>query len=249
MSDDGRLNAVPGVRAVEALLAHEPHRIKALLLAGDRNGARGRVADTAEQLGVPIRRASMKALAERVDALRHQGVVALVEPADYVAWESLLAHPNPLILAVDQVTDPRNLGAMLRAGEAQGVTGALITRSRCARLGPTVTRTSAGASELMPVAMESNLARALDAAKAAGLLVIGAALDGQAPRAVDLTGPTIIVVGSEGRGLRRLTREHCDHLVTIPLAGRTESLNAATAAAILFYEVMNQRSRREAGHG
>jgi len=244
MLDETKLNAVPGIRAVEALLTHDPARIKSLLLAGERSGARGRLAATAERLGISIRTVKMNALTERLDGLQHQGVVALVEPADYVSWESLLSHPSPLILAVDQVTDPRNLGAMLRAGEAMGVTGALVTRSRCARLGPTVAKTSAGASELLPVAMESNLARALERAQAAGCQVIGAAFDGVAPAQLDFTGPTVLVVGSEGKGLRRLTREVCDQIVTIPLIGRTESLNAATAAAVLFYAASVQRPEK-----
>ncbi len=241
MLDESRLTAVPGVRAVEALLTHDPSRIKTLLLAGERGGARGRLGDTAERLGIPVRTTNMNALTQRIDALQHQGVVALVEPADYVSWESLLAHPEPLILAVDQVTDPRNLGAMLRAGEAMGVTGALVTRSRCARLGPTVAKTSAGASELLPVAMESNLARALERAQALGFQVVGAAFEGEPPDRLDFTGPTVLVIGSEGKGLRRLTRKVCDQIVTIPLCGRTESLNAATASAVLFYAASAQR--------
>ena len=246
MADERRFNAVPGVRAVEALLTHDPGRIASLLLGGEVTGARKRLQTQAEQLGISTKMVKMNVINERIDGVAHQGVLALVEPADYAPWDVLLARPNGLILAVDQVTDPRNLGAMLRAGEAMGVTGALVTRSRCARLGPTVAKTSAGASELMPVAMESNLARALEQAKTAGFQVIGAAFDGENPEAIDLTVPTVLVVGSEGKGLRRLTREVCDRIVTIPLSGRTESLNAATAAAVLFYAAAAQRREKNA---
>ena len=124
----------------------------------------------------------------------------------------LLEHENPLIVAVDQVTDPRNLGAILRAGEGMGVTGALVTKNRCARLGPTVSKTSAGASELLPVAMEANLARSLRRAQDAGLQIVGADFDGLAPAQIDLTIPTVLVIGAEGRGIRRLLGNYATQL-------------------------------------
>lgn len=238
---------VPGIRAVEAMLEHQPGRIRAIHYTGERTGARARLLDRAEQLGIETRETTERALEDRVGELRTQGVVALVEPADYRPWGDLITGETPLLLAVDQITDPRNLGAMLRAAEAMGATGALVTSNRCARLGPTVTRTSAGASELLPVAMETNLARALRAAADAGLQIIGADLDGEPPERLDLTRPTVLVIGAEGKGLRRLTRECCDAVATIPLVGLTESLNAATAAAILVYEAARQREARSGG--
>lgn len=232
---------VPGIRAIEALLEHQPARIRAIRFVGERDGARGRLLERAEALGIDVRPTTGRAVVERLGDLRTQGVVATVEPAGYRSWPELCAVPAPLLLAVDQVTDPRNLGAMLRAAEAMGATGALLTSNRCARLGPTVARTSAGASELLPVAMETNLARALRAAGDGGLQIVGADLDGEPPERIDLTRPTVLVIGAEGRGLRRLTRTCCDAIVTIPLGGLTESLNAATAAAILVYEATRQR--------
>lgn len=233
---------VPGVRAVEALIEHQPERIVAVHHAGPDKGARARVIERARALGAKIVQTKPKALAERVGGgVRTQGIVALVEPVDYTPWSALIGRPDALLMAMDQVTDPRNLGAILRAGEAMGATGALLTSNRCARLGPTVTRTSAGASELIPVAMETNLARALLAAREAGCRLIGADLDGEAPDAIDLTGPIVLVIGAEGQGLRRLTKDTCDAMATIPLVGMTESLNAATAASILVYEAIRQR--------
>lgn len=232
---------VPGIRAVEAMLDHQPGRVKSLRYVGARDGSRGRLLARAEELGIETRETTEKAIAERLGDLRTQGVVAVVEPAGYCSWSALLEADAPLLLAADQITDPRNLGAILRAAEAMGATGALLTSNRCARLGPTVTRTSAGASELLPVAMETNLARALRAAGDAGLQIVGADLDGQPPHQIDLARPTVIVIGAEGRGLRRLTRSCCDAIATIPLGGLTESLNAATAAAILVYEAARQR--------
>lgn len=232
---------VPGIRAIEALLDHHPERIRAVHYTGDRTGARGRLLDRLEARGISTQATTERALEDRVGELRTQGILALVEPAAYHPWDDLLAADRPLLLAADQITDPRNLGAILRAGEAMGATGALLTSNRCARLGPVVTRTSAGASELLPVAMETNLARALRTAADRGLRIIGADLDGEAPDRLDLTGPTVLVIGAEGHGLRRLTRESCHAIATIPLAGLTESLNAATAAAILVYEAARQR--------
>lgn len=241
-----KATVVPGVRAVEALLEHAPHRIRRIVHREPATGARARVVERARQLRIPVGVGDAATLDRLADGLRHQGIVAVATPAGYVPWASLLERPDALIAAVDQVTDPRNLGAILRAAEALGATGALLTSNRCARLGPVVTRTSAGASELLPVAMETNLARALRRARDGALRVIGADLDGRAPEVVDMTGPIVIVIGSEGTGLRRLTREACDEIATIPLLGHTESLNAASAAAVLFYEAVRQRRGRGA---
>ncbi len=235
---------VPGVHAVEALVRHAPHRLREVHYAGGLNGARGRAVEAARVAGIRVTEVRVARIDELADGVRHQGVLGVAEPAEYIDWSDLLTGPDALLLALDQVTDPRNLGAMLRAAEALGATGALLTKNRCARLGPTVTRTSAGASELIPVALETNLARSLRAAKAAGMLVVGADLDGVPPAELDFTGPTVVVVGAEGRGLRRLTRDTCDVVAAIPMTGATASLNAATAAAILLYEVTRQRGVR-----
>lgn len=233
---------VPGVHGVEAILHHAPHRLLEVRYAGQLTAARGRVVEAARAAGVTVtevRAAHIDALAE---GIRHQGVLGLAEPATYVDFEDLLgASDNPLIVAFDQVTDPHNLGAILRAAEVLGATGAVLTKNRCARLGPAVTRTSAGASEVLPVALETNLARTLRSAQKAGLQVVGADLEGVPPAEVDFAAPTVLVVGAEGRGLRRLTHDTCDVLCAIPMSGRIASLNAATAAAILLYEVARQR--------
>ncbi len=236
---------VVGVRAVEALLNHAPGRVERVLHHGPSHGARGRILDEARRRGIALEATDEATLAGHAGDLRHQGLVALATPAGYVGLDELVSAPDALIVAADQITDPRNLGAVLRSAEALGASGALLTTDRCARLGPTVTRTSAGASELLPVAMEVNLARALRAAGDAGLLVVGADLDGVAPDTLDLTGPLILVIGAEGEGLRRLTRQACDAVATIPLTGVTESLNASAAASILLYEVARQRRGAE----
>ncbi len=236
---------IPGVHAVEALLRHAPHRLREVRYAGQLTAARGRVVEAAREAGIPVSEVRPAQIEEVAEGVRHQGVIGLAEPATYVDFEDLIvSSETPLVVAFDQVTDPHNLGAILRAAEALGATGALLTKNRCARLGPTATRTSAGASEIIPVALETNLSRTLRTAQKAGLQVVGADLEGVAPSDVDFTGPTVLVVGAEGRGLRRLTSETCDVLCAIPMRGQTASLNASTAAAILLYEVARQRALR-----
>jgi 23S rRNA (guanosine2251-2'-O)-methyltransferase len=227
---------VAGIRAVEALVQSDPSRIIRIWHVGPRKAARGRVLELAEAAGIAISEMQPDRFARDLEDVRTQGVVAEVRPRPFADWRQLMANPEALIVAFDQVTDPRNFGAVLRSAEAFGATGALITQDRCARPGPAVARTSAGASELLPIAMETNLVRALRQAKEAGAWVVGADLDGVHPTAVPWTRPMVLVVGAEGEGLRRLTREACDHRVCIPLTGRTESLNASVAASILLYE-------------
>ncbi|MEZ4471814.1 MAG: 23S rRNA (guanosine(2251)-2'-O)-methyltransferase RlmB [bacterium] len=234
---------VPGIRAVQALLDHAPERLRQILLHGRPGGQRRTLVDALEARGLiptPVPASRLDALAGDV---AHQGIVALVEPAELVEWPALFT-PDALILALDQVTDPRNFGAMLRSLEAFGGTGALITRDRCARPGPAVTKTSAGAAEIIPIAMETNLARALRAGQQAGLQVVVADLDGVSPDAIDWTRPTILVMGAEGEGVRRLTRETADQVVTIGLRGATASLNVGVAAGILLHAASAARARR-----
>lgn len=234
------LAMIVGVRAVEALLAHRAGRIQSVWVV-DEAGPRRELAAAARAAGCAVEVVPRRRMDKEADGLRHQGVIAHATPAGYVEWADLL-QPHALLVAVDELTDPRNFGSILRSAEALGATGALVTKHRCAQLGPTVTRTSAGASELLPVARETNLATALQAASAAGLQVIGADLDGQAPGTIDWTAPSVLVIGAEGKGLRRLTKAHCDLVATIPLRGQTESLNAANAASILLYEAARQRT-------
>ena len=234
---------IAGIRPIEAIFNHQRRRMRELWFAGDLTGARGEIISRARASGLPVHETSQKRLSERMPDLNHQGLIARIDPVEYMEWAQLLENPNGLIVAIDQVTDPRNLGAILRAGEAMGITGALLTSNRCARLGPVVTRISAGASELVPVAMEPNLHRALKKAQDAGFQVVGADLDGVAPDQIALQLPTILVIGAEGKGLRRLTYKTCDAIATIRMAGTTESLNAATAAGILVYEASQQRRK------
>ncbi|WP_306304395.1 23S rRNA (guanosine(2251)-2'-O)-methyltransferase RlmB [Methylogaea oryzae] len=153
-----------------------------------------------------------------------------------------LDHP-PLLLVLDQVQDPHNLGACLRTCDAAGVDGVVVTRDQSVALTPTVLKVASGAAETVPVFRITNLARTLRDLKDAGLWIAGAS--GDAPQSVydaDLKGPLALVVGGEGKGMRRLTREHCDLLVSLPMRGQVESLNLSVAAGVLLYEVQRQRS-------
>jgi len=174
----------------------------------------------------------------------HQGVVAEVEPFPYADADGLLSAPDALVVALDQVQDPHNLGAVCRSAEAAGATGVVIPDRRSAAVTPAVCKASAGAVEHLAVARVRNLADWLVAAKARqGLWAYGAAAEAGDPyTGVDLTGPTVLVFGSEGRGLRPRVAGACDALVSIPLRGRAASLNVSAAAAVLIFEAIRQRT-------
>ena len=181
-----------------------------------------------------------KVLTELAGTRDHQGVVARVEPFRYAdAYE--LAAGEPLLVALDQVTDPRNLGAVIRSAEGAGATGVILPAHNSARVTPAVARSSAGAVEHLPVAVVANLARYLNEVKGPRLWVWGAAADGSPMAEADLSGGLTLVFGAEGKGLRPLVRKACDGMVAIPLAGQIESLNVSVAAAVLLYEAKRQR--------
>ena len=182
-----------------------------------------------------------KTLNELAGTRDHQGVVARVEPFRYAdAYE--LAAEEPLLVALDQVTDPRNLGAVIRSAEGAGATGVILPAHNSARVTPVVARSSAGAVEHLPVAVVPNLARYLNEVKGPRLWVYAADAAGMPMAEADLAGGLALVFGAEGKGLRPLVRKACDAAVSIPLAGRVESLNVSVAAAVLLYEARRQRA-------
>jgi len=183
-------------------------------------------------------------LTEAVGTRDHQGVVAWCEPYKYAdAWE-LAASEHPLLACLDQVTDPRNLGAVCRSAEGAGATGVVVPAHGSATITPAVARASAGAIEHLPVAVVPNLARYLAEVKSGDLWIYAAAGDGEASMwETDLSGGLAFVFGAEGKGLRPLVRRTCDAAVSIPLAGHVESLNVSVAAAVLLYEAARQRRR------
>lgn len=174
----------------------------------------------------------------------HQGIVAEVEPYPYADAAALLEPPQALVVALDEIQDPQNLGAVARSAEAAGADGLVITSRRSASVTPAAVKASAGATEHLPIARVANLARWLALAKDAGAWVYGAEANAEAPYAqTDLTGKVVLVLGSEGTGLRRLVAERCDALISIPVRGRVASLNVAAAAAALLFEAVRQRGR------
>jgi 23S rRNA (guanosine2251-2'-O)-methyltransferase len=183
-----------------------------------------------------------KALNELAGTRDHQGVVARVEPFRYADAHELAAEADPLLVALDQVTDPRNLGAVIRSAEGAGATGVILPAHHSARVTPAVARSSAGAVEHLPVAVVPNLARYLNEVKGPRLWVYAADAAGTPMGAMDLSGGLSLVFGAEGRGLRPLVRRACDATVSIPLTGQVESLNVSGAAAVLLYEARRQRA-------
>lgn len=181
-------------------------------------------------------------LTEAAGTREHQGLVAWCEPFRYAdAWE-LAAGPLPLLVCLDQVTDPHNLGAVARSAEGAGATGVVLPAHGSVRVTPAVCKASAGAVEHLPVAVVPNLARYLGEIKGPDLWAFAADADGETPLwDADLAGGVAIVLGAEGRGVRPLVRRTCDGSIAIPLAGRIESLNASVAAALLLYEARRQR--------
>ncbi|HCL77471.1 MAG TPA: 23S rRNA (guanosine(2251)-2'-O)-methyltransferase RlmB, partial [Pseudomonas sp.] len=221
MSD---LERVYGLHAVEALLRHHPKRVKQVWLAEGRGDPRVRVLlELAEQARVRVGQCERREMDAWVEGV-HQGVVAEVSPSQ--VWgeamlEELLdrAEGPPLLLVLDGVTDPHNLGACLRTADAAGALAVIVPKDKAATLNATVRKVACGAAEVVPLVAVTNLARSLEKLQQRGLWVVGTA--GEAEQVIyaqDLTGPTVLVMGAEGKGMRRLTREHCDFLVRLPMA-------------------------------
>jgi 23S rRNA (guanosine2251-2'-O)-methyltransferase len=182
-------------------------------------------------------------LSEAAGTRDHQGVVAWAEPYRYADAYELAARESPLLVCLDQVTDPHNLGAVARSAEAAGATGVVVPAHNTARVTPAVARASAGAIEHLPVAVVKNMARYLEEVKGPRLWTWAAAGDAETPLwRADLTGGVALVLGAEGKGVRPLVRRTCDAAVAIPLAGEVESLNVSVAAAVLLYEARRQRN-------
>jgi 23S rRNA (guanosine2251-2'-O)-methyltransferase len=229
-----------GVRPViEALRSGRRKVFEVLDASGN-----GEVAEAAAASGVPVKRVPRTRIEDLARSATHQGVVARVGPYPYVELDNILAVPGPLVLVLDGVTDPRNLGAVLRAADAAGASGVVIPKDRAAGITAAVVKASAGASEHVLVAQETNLRRAIERMKESGVWVYAAEVGETPYTELDLTGPVALVLGSEGRGVRRLVREGCDGALSIPMLGTVESLNVSVAAAVLLYEAGRQRGWR-----
>lgn len=222
--------------------------INRLLLAdGDRESHVSEILALARERGIVCQSVQRGKIESVAGGHRHQGVLAYVAPVAYAELEEILQKAEekgepPFLLLLDELEDPHNLGALLRTADAVGVHGVLLPKRRSVPLNATVAKTSAGAIEYVPVAHIGNVAQTLARLKEKGFWVAGADMDGQqAYYEANLTGPLVLVVGSEGRGMSRLTREACDFIVKLPMVGRINSLNASVAGSVLMYEAMRQR--------
>jgi 23S rRNA (guanosine2251-2'-O)-methyltransferase len=240
-----------GLHTVRAVLERHPERVQRIWLQAGRHDARSQeIERLARTHGRALERIEAQRLATRAPGVAHQGVLAEVRVLEPWREEQLIealtqreagAAP-PLLLALDGVQDPHNLGACLRTADACGVLAVIVPRDRAAQLNATARKVAAGAAESTPVVAVTNLARTLTLLKEAGLWTVGAEAEAtQRAQDVDLTGPRVLLVGAEGAGLRALTRRHCDWLVRLPSVGTVESLNVSVATGMLLYEALRQR--------
>ncbi len=242
-----------GLHSVRALLARTPQRVLRLYIQQGRTDQRAVAIEIlARDAGRPIERVDAGRLRGWVGEVAHQGVVAEVVPLPPLTEDEFYARLGearaPLVLALDGVQDPHNLGACLRTADACGVLALIVPRDRAATLNATARKVAAGAAETTPVVTVTNLSRALKLIRDAGLWIVGAdALATQRADQADLTGGRCLVLGAEGTGLRELTRRNCDWLVSLPSLGSVESLNVSVATGMLLYEALRQRQTAGSG--
>ncbi len=228
---------------MEALKSGRP--LDSVLIArGERQGSIGAIVARCRESGIPVKETDSR----KLDAMapNHQGVIAIAACKDYVTLEELFAVAEekgepPFFIVCDELEDPHNLGAILRTAEAAGAHGVVVPRRRSVGLTGAVYKASAGAVEYVPVARVANITDALKEMKKRGMWVYGLDMDGEDWCSTDLTGAMALVVGSEGRGVSRLVRENCDFVLSLPMSGRINSLNASVACGIVLYEAARQR--------
>lgn len=236
-----------GIHALESLLQREPERlIELFVLKGREDERLTNIINQARRFGVSIQFCQRKTLDDKAQGEQHQGLVAKARPGrqyDEKDLDEIVArNATPFLLVLDGVTDPHNLGACLRTADAAGVHAVVVPKDKSASLTPTVRKVACGAAEVIPLIQVTNLARTLKELQQAGVWIVGTA--GEAEQDIyqsKLTGPIALVMGAEGKGMRRLTREHCDELIKLPMAGSVSSLNVSVATGICLFEVVRQR--------
>ena len=237
-----------GFHSVEAILAKEPERfLEIYALKGREDKRLNPVIDQARKFGISVQFMQRKALDNKANGEQHQGIIANVKAArmynEKDLDEIIAREETPFLLVLDGITDPHNLGACLRSADAAGVHAIIVPKDKSAKLNGTARKEACGAAETVPLVQVTNLARTLREIKDAGVWVVGTA--GETDTELfdaNLTGPMAVVMGAEGDGMRRLTREHCDLLVKIPMAGSVSSLNVSVATGICLFEVLRQRN-------
>lgn len=236
-----------GIHAVKAVLEREPERfIEAFVLKGRQDDRLMPILTELQNCGVSLQQMTRKTLDDKARGANHQGIMARVKPAKQLNENDLDAilakHEQPLLLILDGVTDPHNLGACLRNADAAGVAAVIVPKDKSAPLTATVSKVACGAAEAVPLVRVTNLARTMRAMQEQGVWIVGTA--GEATHDIyqaKLTGPLAIVMGAEGDGMRRLTRETCDDLIKIPMAGSVSSLNVSVASGVCLFEAVRQR--------
>ncbi|MCE0757763.1 23S rRNA (guanosine(2251)-2'-O)-methyltransferase RlmB [Marinobacter sp. G11] len=236
-----------GWHAVDAVLKREPERLQQVWIQTGRQDKRVKsVTDALDSLGVRWKVVHRRELDERVSGV-HQGVVAAVSESREWTEDDLLAQLSnsdkpPFLLVLDGVTDPHNLGACMRTADAVGVQAVIVPKDKSASLTPVARKVACGAAETVPFVRVTNLARFLRELKDLGVWLIGTAGEADAGLyQADFKGPVALVMGAEGKGMRRLTREHCDQLINIPMQGHVDSLNVSVATGVCLYEALRQR--------
>ena len=239
-------NLIYGRNAVTELLKSGHSVNKIFFAEGALDGSAQKIFALAKTAGVVVEFLRREKL-DKLCGGKHQGVAALAASADYSTVEEILStaesrNEAPFVILLDELEDPQNFGAILRTAEAVGVHGVIIPKRRSVRLNATVFKTSAGAAEYVKIAQVTNVAQTLKHLREIGLKIVGADMNATVDfMHAELSGAIVLVVGSEGKGMRRLTRESCDLLVKIPMVGKINSLNASAAAAVLMYEIFRRR--------
>ena len=217
-----------------------------LMVQKGATGSMGKILSLAKSRGVVIRMVDKEILDRTADGGAHQGVIAFVSAHEYATLDDILnlaaeRGEDPFVIILDEVSDPHNLGAVMRTAECAGAHGVIISKRRASGITQTVAKTSAGAVEYLPCARVANIGQAIDALKKRGVWVYACDMGGTCYYEQDMTGGVALVIGNEGSGISRLVREKCDYCLSIPMVGKISSLNASNAAAILMYEVRKQR--------
>ena len=247
MYNDERDDVIEGRNSVTEALRAGRSIDKIYIAKGDVDKTLGHIASTARERGIVVVEADRRKLDSMSRTHSHQGVIALAAVRDYCSVADILAiaaerGEDPFVIICDEISDVHNLGAIIRTAECAGAHGVIIPKRRGVGLTATVAKTSAGAVEYMPVVRVANIVSTIEELKQKGLWIFCADMDGKPWCSADMGGPIGIVVGAEGSGVSRLTKEHCDFVVSLPMNGQVNSLNASVAAAIVIYEAVRQRS-------
>ena len=244
-----KLTKIFGLHAVQAALEYSPEKIHSAWIDGSRQDRRLQtIHEQLRQLNIVCHKADKKQLDRLSDGNNHQGAIIEIDmprerSEDALQQDLTALAGDPLLLILDHVQDPHNLGACLRTADAAGVDGVIITKDQSVGFTPTVCKVASGAAETMPLYQVTNLARTMRWLKSQNIWLMGAAGEAtQSAFQADLKGPLALVIGAEGKGLRRLTREQCDLLIKLPMLGQVQSLNLSVASGVLLYEALRQRT-------